>query len=423
VIGLTLAGLVLRLVYVTSQRDLIVGGDGWHYHVASIFADKGQWFEHPNGGPDAHHPPLWTAMLSLVATLGGRSWFSQQIFSAFVGVSVVPLIALAGRKIAGPRVGLVAAGMAAVYPGMWQYERELLSEVVLMPLLALVLYLVYRYKERPSLLGAIVLSATCALLSLARAEQVALFLLVVTPLVLGTRSIEVKRRVGRLAAAAVVAIVLFAPWAVYNTTRFEEPVVLSVGLGPTMSAGACEETLSGDLIGYYSNNCNYRRIPFVRDLDRSEGDLKMRSLATDYTRDHRDQLPAVVLAREARTFGFFKPVQEVELGSEWSKSPEWVGYTWTVLYWLLLPLGVLGAVVVRRRRILLYPLLAEFVIVAVSAATTFGQIRYRAGAEVPLLILASVAVDALWRRWRRSASERVVTSDEPAAVEPQPVAG
>jgi 4-amino-4-deoxy-L-arabinose transferase-like glycosyltransferase len=414
------AGLALRLIYIASQRDVAVTGDGWHYQTASLLADRGLWFEHPYGGPDAHHPPLWTAMLSVVAVLGGTAQLHQQIFAACIGVTVVPLIALAGRKIAGERVGIIAAAIAVVYPGLWQYERELLSEVVLMPLMALVLLLAYRYRDRPSLLGVVVLSVTIALLSLARSEQALLFVLLVVPLVLGTRSIELRRRLVWTGAAALTAIVLFAPWTIYNTTRFEEPVMLSVGLGSTMSAGACPDTFSGELIGYYSD-CTLKRIGYIQGLDRSESDVKFRSLATDFTKDNIGQLPAVVLAREARTFGFFKPSQEVQLGSRWSSSAEWVGYTWTVMYWLLLPFGVLGAVVLRRRRILLWPLLVEVAIVAISAGVTFGQIRYRAGAEVPLLILVAVAFDALWRRWRPRETETTVVGDRPAIDEPQPV--
>ena len=57
--------------------------------------------------------------------------------------------------------------------------------------------------------------------------------------------------------------------------------------------------------------------------------------------------------------------------------------------------------ILRRRRVTLIPLLAVFAEVVVTAAFAFGDTRYRAPAEVAIVLLAAVAVDALWRRWRQ----------------------
>jgi 4-amino-4-deoxy-L-arabinose transferase-like glycosyltransferase len=415
----SLAGLGLRIAYLVSQKGLIVGGDGWYYHFSATLASLGKWFEFPGtgAGPDAHHPPLWTAILSVVAWAGGTDWFPQQIVAAFIGTTAIPLIGLAGRKIAGQRVGLIAAGVAAIYPGLWQYERELLSEVVLMPLVALVLLLVYRFREKPSLARGLLMSAVCTLLCLARAEQLPLVVLVLVPVVLGSRTIDLRRRIGWLAAMGVTAVLILSPWVLFNAARFQEPVLLSTGLGPTMSAGACDSTFSGPLIGNFDAGCTYKRAPDLKQYDRSEGDVKLQSIAIDYTRDHLDELPAVLLAREGRTFGLYRPVQEIRLGTEWSRSPRWVGYLWTTMYTVLVPFAVAGAILLRRRRILLYPLLAEFVIVAFAAATTFGQIRYRAASEVPLLILSAVAFERIWRWWR-SRSTAALRVPDPVHEEP-----
>ena len=399
---LSLAGFGLRLGYVIQHQHLLAGGDGLAYGVSADLAAHGHWFERlAPSGPDAGHPPLWTAILSLVSVAGGNSQFAHQICAVIVGASAIPLVGLAGRKIAGERIGLIAAALAAVYPGLWQYEREVLSEVVLMPLVALVVLLAYWYHERPSMRRIVLLSAVCALLSLARPEQLALLVLLVVPLVLLTRTLAWKRRIGWLAASAAVALLVVAPWAIFNTTRFKEPVLLSTGLGGTMAAGACDATFSGDLLGRYelSSACVYPHFGELASLDSSEGDFEMRRIALRYTRRHLSELPRVIVAREGRTFSLYRPFQEVQLGSAWSKSPTWVGYLWTAMYWVLAPFALAGAVLLRRRRVLLYPLLVEFVIVVISAATTFGQIRYRAAAEVPLLILSAVALDRVWKWW------------------------
>jgi hypothetical protein len=136
----------------------------------------------------------------------------------------------------------------------------------------------------------------------------------------------------------------------------------------------------------------------------------MRRVALDYTRDHITELPVVVAARVGRTFSVYRPFQEVRLFSEWSGTAQWVGHAWTVMYWLLIAPAVAGVVLLRRRGVMVYPLLVQFVIVVFSAASTFGLIRYRAGAEVPLLILAAVSIDGAWRWWR-ARGERETAAD------------
>ena len=383
-----------------SQQDVAVGGDGFHYLGSARLAGQGQWFEFPfsPGGPDAHHPPVWTVMLSSVAVAGANAPLPYQLFAAMIGASTIALVGAAGRKIVDERVGLIVAALAAVYPGLWRYERELLSEVVLMPLVALVLLFAYRYRDRPSLANAILLSAVCSVLALARAEQLALFVLLVLPLVLATRVVSWTRRFMWLTACAGTGLVLMAPWAAFNAARFKEPSLLSTGTGSTMLAGACDATYSGDLMGHFDTlHCIQPHYGPLASLDRSEFDLETRELALNYTLDHLDRLPAVILAREGRTFGVYRPFQEVRLGSRWSGTAAWVGYVWTLAYWVLLPFAVAGGVILRRRRVPLYPLLVEFAIVLISAAITFGLIRYRAAAEVPFLILSAVAIDSLAR--------------------------
>ena len=77
--------------------------------------------------------------------------------------------------------------------------------------------------------------------------------------------------------------------------------------------------------------------------------------------------------------------------------------TWALdCYYVLMPLAIAGAVVLRRRRVTLYPLLAQALLATFTAATTFGVTRYRAGAEVAVVVLAALAVDAVaQRRWPR----------------------
>ena len=84
-------------------------------------------------------------------------------------------------------------------------------------------------------------------------------------------------------------------------------------------------------------------------------------------------------------------------------------YHWAVVglftYYGLLALSVGGVIILRRRRIPVFPLLAIGLDAAISVALTFGQTRYRSTFEVSLVLLASVQLDWFWSRLRRQPSE------------------
>jgi hypothetical protein len=61
----------------------------------------------------------------------------------------------------------------------------------------------------------------------------------------------------------------------------------------------------------------------------------------------------------------------------------------------------------RRRRITILPLLAAPVIVTLAAAITFGVTRYRAPAEVSIVVAAAIGVAAIVERRRRRAPSPV----------------
>jgi hypothetical protein len=86
-----------------------------------------------------------------------------------------------------------------------------------------------------------------------------------------------------------------------------------------------------------------------------------------------------------------------------------------ISYWLLLVPAAIGAVALRRRRVALYPLLAFVVTVIVAVGTGIGDPRYRAAAEVPLVLLAAAGIDNLIARGRASSQRR-----EEAWVEIEP---
>jgi hypothetical protein len=69
-----------------------------------------------------------------------------------------------------------------------------------------------------------------------------------------------------------------------------------------------------------------------------------------------------------------------------------------IAFFVLVPFAVAGFLALRRRREVTWILLAPFIIVAVTALTTYGNLRFREPAEVALVVLAAVGVEELLRR-------------------------
>ena len=191
------------------------------------------------------------------AWLGGRSLEALQLFTAAIGLGVIAMCGLVGRRYFSPRVGIVAAFIAALYPGFWLLETGLLSEPLGLLVLGCLTMVVADLRERPSLLYATLAGALCGVLALVRSEQVVLLAVVVVPVVLTSSGLSGRRRAGLCGMAVGTALVLLAPWTVYNETRFQETVLLSANSGNTLLAGNCPpHTYDGDRMGFYDDSCN-----------------------------------------------------------------------------------------------------------------------------------------------------------------------
>lgn len=410
-------GLLLR-VGVVLLLDVMPVPDGHFYsYQAQVVDDGGGWYVGIAGEPNVHHPPGWTTLLSLVALLGQSSVRFHQLLGAAIGATTVVLVGLAGRKVAGPRVGLIAAVIAALYPGLWISEHAVLSETLMFPLVAVLILCVYRFLERPTFARAAGLGGLVGLLGLVRSEQIFLGVALVAPVVLVS---SVARRSGWgqrtawLAVAGAVAVATVLPWTVYNLDRFERPVFLSSGGGQAMAVGTCDEVAQGDLLGYWHSSCTRWVFgPAGRGQDKTELDATMREHALEWLAENPERVPLMVLAREGRTWGLFRPAQQVRFDHECCDTRLDLLWARQIAYWMLLPAAVVGGLTLRRREVPVWPLLSFVGVAALATAITYGEARSRSAAEVSIVLLAAVGIDAIWRRYRagRHGGDRIVLAD------------
>jgi len=341
---------------------------------------------------------MYTSYLALWSLLGLDGVTAHRLASSVLGTATIVLVGLLARRLAGNAAGLIAATITALYPGMWINDGMLLSETMSIFMTAVALTAIYAFWRSPTVRSAALAGLACGFTALSRTELTLLFPLVLIPLALLVRNADWRRRVRLAVVACVVGGLVLGPWVLFNLFRFEETTTLSSGTFAVVSAGSCDEVWYGRLIGYYAN-CFQGPWP-PAGLDESQRDAEPRRQAIEYTKDHIERLPLVVGARIGRLWGLFKPGQTTAL--DWwiegrGRAASWVGL---FMYYALVPFGIYGMVLMRRRRIPILPMLAIIVASTLAAAVTFGVTRYRAPSEVVIVSTAAIGIAACWARWR-----------------------
>ena len=388
------AGLAARLAYallLVKSKPLL--GDALEFHLqANLLADgKGyiQPFLYEATGTvraSADKPPLYPFLEAGVSLLGGRTWAWHQLVGCLAGTGTVAVVGLVGRRAAGPRAGLIAAGLAAAYPLLVAADGSLRSESVYALCIALVLLAALAYREAPSARGAALLGVAVAAAALTRGEALVLLVLLALPLC-GPR---------RAAVAAAACVVAVAPWLARCWIVFDRPVLISTNVGGLLAGANCDATYHGALIGQWDFGC----IPPPVHANEALEAERLRDRGLSYARHHAGRLPVVVAARLGRSFELFRPREQARQEAFFEGRNLRVEQAGVACYYALVLLAAYGVVVLRRRdgpwRILLAPVALVVFVTVIS----YGFTRLRVAAEPALVVLAAVALDAVAaRRW------------------------
>jgi 4-amino-4-deoxy-L-arabinose transferase-like glycosyltransferase len=401
-----LAGaLVVRLVYTIAGPGNAYSegplGDFFFFHtIANLLAD-GQGFIAPytleelgRVEPTAEHPPLWPLVLAAASEVGGNGLLSHRLVGVPFGVATAGLLGLIGRRLGGDGAGLIVAAIAACHPLLIGADGSLMSETMYGMFVAAALLLALRLLERPTLPAAAALGIAIGLAALTRGEALALLLLLVPPAV--WLAIEGTRERLKLAAVTIAAAALvIAPWTIRNWTTFDRPVLISTNDSTVLTGANCDATYSGRDLGWWRVDC---RTP-IRERNEAEQAAIWRREGLEYARDHADRLPVVIPVRILRTWGVYQPKRMIDEAEGRDRTMETLG---TVVYFLLLPLAVYGAIVLRRRRAPLWVLLVPPVVVTIVTVLGYGYPRFRHSADLVIVVLAGLALAHLLERRRRA---------------------
>lgn len=398
-----LIGLSIRVAFIaynTSRASLV--GDAAYYHFQAKAVAHGQGFLQPyftfargHPVPGADHPPGFVVLLAFFDKIGLTSPNAQRYAIAVIGTVTIVLIGLLAKRLLGPRAGLIAAFIMAIYPQIWINDGMLMSETLYVAAIVCAIWCTYSIWRRPTTWGVVGAAAALTVACSARPESALLFAAMIVPVVLGRKVWTPARKFTMLSIAAAVPIIFMGPWVLYNHGRFAEPVYLSTGLGQTMVSMNCDLTYSGPTLGYYNNGCGTKAqgIPPASN-DASITDKRFTVKAKQYILSHKREVPKVVLAREARIWGVWHVNQQIGFdgwleGRGGIRVSRWAARS----YWVVALLALAGLFAWRRAKLPLYPLMAQIGLTAFTAALTSGITRYRVGAEISLVLLAAAAID------------------------------
>lgn len=369
--------------------------DSLYYSAQAYQLARGIWFKDVLGQvPAAEHGPLAAIALAPLSRFDDPVVW-QRLGNAAYGTVTVALIAVLAHRVAGPRTAVVAAVFAAAYPNLWLNDFVVMSEAVALLCVTAGLLAVIAAIRRPSWPRQVGAGVALGLAALARSELVLLAVLLAAVVAWASTSAGWRRVLpGALVLAGTAAALL--PWAAFNLTRFDRPVVLTTNDGTTLVGANCPEVYSGRYIGGWSLFCVLDSLATPVDGDDSVRAGEQRREALRYARDHANRVPLVVAARIARSFDLWGHDNLVhqDVGEE---RPAWAAWAGVVMWLLMMPLAAVGLRLVgdQERLVLAAPLVSVIVV----SALYYGAHRIRSPLEPAAVVLTATAlVKVPWRQ-------------------------
>ncbi len=412
-LAIATAGLVLRVVFALAvASDLPIGVDADYYYLTAKSLQRGDGYvlrpaeamwpttDDPTvTRPAGDHPPLHTLVLTSARYLGLTTWDQQRLFLATFASLGPVLVGLAGRRIGGDRVGLVAAAIAAVHPLWFQHAGFMSSEATYVVVAPAVLLAGLVAVDRRTTGAMATLGAMCGFAVLTRSESIIWFGVLGLPVAL------LSGRRLRLRSVLVVCLALtlvLGPWLAWMRSTYGT-WSLSMNGGATIAIANCDRTYEGDRLG--AVGCGFGWLATAstgvpEGLSATERkaamDRNARELGVDYAWDHRDRLPVVAAARLGRTVGVYPFSEQVGFDRTIGAHPA-TQLAGLRLHLVLLVLAAAGAVLlVRRRRWRHLVVLGSGPVVSVVVGVlVYGATRMRLSAEPAIAVGAALGLVAL----------------------------
>ena len=396
-LAIVLVALAFRVVLAFAVSPATIDGDPAFYDRAGDRVADGRPWPRLSGAEHATalHPPGWPFALGAAYTVSGADepesrWRAGRVANALFGAIAAGLLGLLAAALLSPLVGLVAAGLYAVYPPPAILGTALLSEPLFVALMLGALLAGLRARgainAAPGGWGWVVgAGVLVGLAALTRPNGI----LLVLPLALALRS---WRRTAVLAGVAALTIL---PWTIRNHAVMDAVVPVASNTGKTL-AGTYNPTARTFRYRWLTPSLLPRSYqPALRLPTEPERSSELTSLAVDYVRDDPLSVPKAFFwntARLAELESGGRTILRNALQSPGRADASFYGF------WLVALLAVAGLFTRRWRAVPLWVWLtpALFYLSAALIAVNFS--RFRGPLEPFIVLLAAFAVVAVVER-------------------------
>jgi 4-amino-4-deoxy-L-arabinose transferase-like glycosyltransferase len=249
ILAIVALALVVRVGAIVADGGYFPQQDAWDYdrHARSIAGGDGfpDSYYALDRGPSALRAPGYPYLLAGLYLISGDSVTVGRLGNAALGALAVLLIYLVAARVWGSRVGLLGAGLAAVFPPLVLLSRDLLSESLFIALELGVVLCILEFRRSRLLRWAVVAGLLCGLAALTRNPGPALAI----PMVVGLWVL--RPRFGRRALAppaiglACMLLAIF-PWAVRNAVEFGRLIPITSGTGFALAGTYNQVSLRDD---------------------------------------------------------------------------------------------------------------------------------------------------------------------------------
>jgi 4-amino-4-deoxy-L-arabinose transferase-like glycosyltransferase len=352
------------------------------------------------GGPTAFYPPGFPVLLAFVYKLVGvgsasTRWEAGRVAQAMLGVIAVALIFLIGRRLWGRNVGLLAAGLAALYPPLVLAGSSLMSEPLCIALMlaAVLAALVHRQSPR-GLWYAVLAGVLAAVVAMTRGNGF-FFVLPLLFLVWSERPRRAQRSLRAPLALLAATVIALAPWAIRNTIVFHQFVPLGTETGYAFS-GTYNDTARND--HKYPALWQPTIGPTLRlhaDRRLNEADISNRLItqSIDFARAHPGYPFEVAGWSFLRLLNLQGPGLERAVAGVWGY-PKWLAVVSVYAFWLVALFAIL-AVIMRAAAGAPWAFWACPLALIAPTLLFLGLTRYRVPADPFVLLLAALGALAL----------------------------
>jgi 4-amino-4-deoxy-L-arabinose transferase-like glycosyltransferase len=240
-LAVAVVALLPRLfVAIAWAREPVWDGHYYHFGAERIAQGLGYSEDMLIGGyavwkPWCHYPVGYSGLLAGLYRLFGSGLLVAPVANAMLGTLLVVVIHRLARYYLSENRARIAAGVAALHPGLIAYSVVVMSELLAALLITSALWLAVRWQGR--WWGVVLAGVTVGLATLVRPPAV-----LVAPLLVLLLPGSIKGRLLRAGAAAALAVLVVTPWTLRNCKVMDGCAFVSTNGGWNLAIGALTET-------------------------------------------------------------------------------------------------------------------------------------------------------------------------------------